>query len=248
MKKKNVLTIALSLCLAAVIAVGATLAYFTDSTDKMSNVVTTGKVDIVLNDKSADIDGQVQGTETKDNENKQTGISYTNIMPGDVISKQVSVEKVGNTQDCYVAIRIDVVNPASGTASFIDDTHKKDIMDDIKATAAANHWSCYSDGMGDTSAIFYWNARLTGTDKVGLFDSVEIPDEEWGNEVVNASFAIDVKAAAVQAANLDAPAMVEFPELSGEYIPNGSLQELVDLLTTGTDADAGDTADSTTQG
>lgn len=246
MKKKNVLTIALSLCLAAVIAVGATLAYFTDSTDKMSNVVTTGKVDIVLNDKSADIDGQVKGTETTDSEDKQIGISYTNIMPGDVISKQVSVEKVGNTQDCYVAIRVDLVDPASGT-DFIDDTHKKDIMDDIKATAAANHWSCYSDGMGDTSAIFYWNARLTGTDKVGLFDSVEIPDEEWGNEVVNASFAIDVKAAAVQAANLDAPAMVEFPELSGEYTPNGSLQELVDLLTS-TDTDAGDAANSTTQG
>lgn len=236
MKKKNVLMIALSLCLAAVIAVGATLAYFTDSTEKMSNVVTTGKVDIVLNDESAEVDGQVQGDVVTDGEDKQTGISYTDIMPGDVISKQVSVEKVANAQDCYVAIRVDVVDSVSGTVS-IDDTHKKAIMDDIKATAAANHWSCYSEGMGDTSAIFYWNARLTGTDKVGLFDSVEIPDKEWGNEVVNASFAIDVKAAAVQAANLDAPAMVEFPESSNQYVANDSLGELVDLLT-GTTVDA----------
>lgn len=229
MKKKNILTIALSLCLAAVIAVGATLAYFTDDTDKMSNVVTTGNVKIKLNDESKEIEGQVQGTVTKDDDGKQTGIAYDDIMPGNTISKQVSVEKLDDTQDCYVAIRVDVTDPAltEGVVT-IDENHKKDIMDDIKATAAQNGWQCHE--ITNTSAIFYYDTLLTGTDKKDLFDSVEIPGETWKNEVVNATFVIDVKAAAVQAANLDAPAMVEFPEASGTYVPNTALEQLIGLL------------------
>ncbi|OUN80312.1 hypothetical protein B5G03_16890, partial [Gemmiger sp. An50] len=45
MKKKNILTAAVSLSLVACLSIGATLAYFTDKSDTMTNVFTTGKVD-----------------------------------------------------------------------------------------------------------------------------------------------------------------------------------------------------------
>ena len=52
MKRKNALIAAASLLLVAVIAVGGTLAYFTDTTAQRDNVFTTGKVDIGIVDAS----------------------------------------------------------------------------------------------------------------------------------------------------------------------------------------------------
>ena len=43
MKKKNIMTAALSLSLVGVIAVGGTLAYFTDQAETKVNAFTTGK-------------------------------------------------------------------------------------------------------------------------------------------------------------------------------------------------------------
>ena len=233
MKKKNILTIALSLCLAAVIAVGATLAYFTDNTKTKTNVVTTGNVKIMLNDTSEPKEGQVGGIVNPDG----SGITYDNIMPGDTVAKLVSVEKLDDTQDCYVAIRVDVVDSEEEGKTPIGNEEKQDIMDDIKASAQANKWICKD--LNDTSAIFYLQTALTDDAEKELFDTVQIPDD-WDNEVTNDTFNIDVKAAAVQAANLDAPAMVEFPEASGTYVPNTALEQLIGLLNPTSTGDTGD--------
>lgn len=238
MKKKNILTIALSLCLAAVIAVGATLAYFTDDTDKMSNVVTTGNVKIKLNDTTpahTGEDGQewkvgtVTYVDPEDPDSAQTGISYEELMPGDTISKLVSVEKLSTSQDCYVAIRVDVVDVASKKA--ITEAQKKEIMNAVKETATLNDWEYYTVDDAGTSMIFYCTTKLDdAVSSKELFDSVKIPTT-WGNNVVDATFAIDVKAAAVQKANLDAPAMVPVEEGSAVLEPNTSLEQLIALLT-----------------
>ncbi|OUN86796.1 hypothetical protein B5G03_06100, partial [Gemmiger sp. An50] len=52
MNKKNILTAAVSLSLVACLSIGATLAYFTDKSDTMTNVFTTGKVDMTLIDET----------------------------------------------------------------------------------------------------------------------------------------------------------------------------------------------------
>lgn len=226
MKKKNILTIALSLCLAAVIAVGATLAYFTDNTKPKTNIVTTGNVKIQLNDTSSPEEGQVGGSEKDDG----SGITYDNIMPGDTVAKLVSVQKLADTQDCYVAIRVDVVDSEEEGKTPIGVTEQKDIMDDIKASAEANDWLCEDLGRTGTSAIFYLPNALIDNEVKELFDTVKIPDD-WDNDVANATFDIDVKAAAVQKANLEAPTMVPVEDGSAVLEPNTSLEQLITLLT-----------------
>ena len=68
--KKKIVSIALVLCLALVAIAGASLAYFTD-TDDATNVFTSGKVDITLN-------------EVFDEENAQ-------LIPGVDIQKDVTI-------------------------------------------------------------------------------------------------------------------------------------------------------------
>ena len=107
MKKKNLLTAALSLSLVAVITVGATLAYFTDTTDAQTNVFTTGNVNIQMTDKTESTDPNVKvGEYEYDAQGNQTGILYTNVLPGDTLSKKVAVEVLDGN----------LVRPASSNA------------------------------------------------------------------------------------------------------------------------------------
>ena len=104
MKKKNLLTAALSLSLIGVIAVGGTLAYFTDKTDAKTNTFTAGNVEIELIDKSENGDGRTAGRPNADG----NGITYSNVMPGDVLSKEVSVKVDDSSQSAWVALKLTV--------------------------------------------------------------------------------------------------------------------------------------------
>lgn len=88
MKKKIV---ALCLCIAlAVVAIGgATLAYFTDKTDTVTNTFTVGNVDIEL-------------AET-------TGADYT-VIPGVPITKDPEVTVKANSATSYVFVKVDKTN------------------------------------------------------------------------------------------------------------------------------------------
>lgn len=56
MNKRKILTIAMSLCIVAILAVGASLAYFTD-TDEATNTFTVGNVKIKLNEQQVNEEG-----------------------------------------------------------------------------------------------------------------------------------------------------------------------------------------------
>lgn len=62
MNKRRILAIAMSLCIVAILAVGASLAYFTD-TDNATNTFTTGGVEIKLEEKQRKV---VDGEKTTD--------------------------------------------------------------------------------------------------------------------------------------------------------------------------------------
>lgn len=111
MNKRKILMLALSLCMVAILAVGGTLAYFTD-TDTATNVFTTGnvKIDLVEN------------------------FPETKLMPGEknALTKEVTVKNVG-TEDAYLWIElwipaeIDTIgDPAANSLHFNPfDTYKK---------------------------------------------------------------------------------------------------------------------------
>lgn len=99
MNKRRILAIAMSLCIVAILAVGASLAYFTD-TDKATNTFTVGNVKIDLHE--ANKDGAVD-------EEYQKWLKDQVLMPGDnqtnTVAKRVYVENTGASKS-YVRVHI----------------------------------------------------------------------------------------------------------------------------------------------
>lgn len=219
MKKKNVLMIALSLCLVAIIAVGGTLAYFTDTTDSKVNTFTTGMVGIEIVDETPVVGGEDFVIGDKD---PDTGdITYSEVMPGDVISKVVGVTLDEDSQDAWIAIKVDVTaTPAEGSA-LSPANARAAVWSLIDKQVKTNDWE-YQAIAGiddvDTSRVYYFKNPVAPNFAVQpdpetqedvkvavpniLFEKLEIPTE-WGNEFAEINFSIDVQAFAVQAANLD---------------------------------------------
>ena len=94
MTKKNILSIVVALALVAALAVGATLAFFSDE-DTATNTFTMGKVDIDL--KESDDGGE---TWTDD------GLTFEKLVPGDTTPKMAKVTVAEDSNDCYIAMTV----------------------------------------------------------------------------------------------------------------------------------------------
>lgn len=101
MKKKNVLMMALSLALVAVIAVGGTLAYLTADTGALTNTFrfTANGIDLTLTETATAGEGY---TIDKTSASESDGISYTDIIPGAELSKVPVLTVEPSPSDCYV--------------------------------------------------------------------------------------------------------------------------------------------------
>lgn len=211
MKKKNIMTAALSLSLVGVIAVGGTLAYFTDQAETKVNAFTTGKVDIVLHDMSPKVDGMVSGTEKPEG-----GIEYDNIVPGDELSKDVFVSVIHDSAPARLAVLVTVEN-TKGTEKPADeellDRVDNAILREGKFPISATY---YAEDFGDkTGTLYIMDGIVDTSDKnqiIDLFSSIQIPSE-WGNDYADSSFDINVSAYAAQADHMTAE---EFEQMALE--------------------------------
>jgi len=86
MNKKKILSLCLVLCLAATAIIGGTLAYFTD-TDSAKNVMTTGNIDIVQNEKDR---------AGKDFEDNQMLYPYTGTVGENGQATEYGKDKINN--------------------------------------------------------------------------------------------------------------------------------------------------------
>lgn len=202
MKKKNLLTVALSACLVGVIAVGGTLAYFTDQAETKVNAFTTGKVDIVLHDMSPKVDGMVSGTEKPEG-----GIEYDNIVPGDELSKDVFVSVIHDSAPTRLAVLVTVENK-TGTEKPTDEEllNRVDnaILREGKFPISTTYYA--EDFEGLTGTLYIMDGIVDTSDKnqiIDLFSSIQIPSE-WGNDYADTSFDINVTAYAAQADHMTA--------------------------------------------
>ena len=101
MKKKNVLMMALSLCLVAVIAVGGTLAYLSDSDTKLVNTFEfANNIEVELWEDQPDPTGNEKITG-----DPETGFSYTDVVPGQTLNKAPELS-VTTAVDAYVFVRV----------------------------------------------------------------------------------------------------------------------------------------------
>lgn len=174
MKKKIV---ALCLCVAlAVVAIGgATLAYFTDTTETKENVFTVGNVDITLTEPEWDKTG------SKDAET---------VYAGEPLAKDPTVENTGDNA-CFVRIKVtnlDCLKTAKVGGMIV-------YRNAAYAVGQLNeNWFDGKDG------YFYYTKVLEnkGDKTTPAFSSIVIPTDLKG-DANNTSFHVDVFAEAVQA-------------------------------------------------
>lgn len=174
MKKKIMLT-ATAAALAAMMIVGGTIAWFTD-TAEVTNVITLGNIDISL--RESDGDGYTE-------EGLQFGAEVP-LTPGEELPKDPYVVNVGKN-DAWVRILVELEGTILEVEAF-----DFDAITDFNTT----NWTRGTDG------YYYYNEMLeAGDDTERLFTTVTIP-ETWGNAFADTDLEIIITAEAVQVDNL----------------------------------------------
>lgn len=177
MKKRVALTAA-AVALVGTLAVGGTLAWFTD-TETATNVVTMGEVDIKLSE-----DGGTDGII------KDGGLKYDDVMPGDTFTKKVTIENL--EQAAWIRAKIEVTDLDDVTTTNTD--HIKFYKDDKEVSVT---WAANGDGTGYVGPV---KMEANDAEDYILFDSIKVPSS-WGNEFVNQEMTIKVSVEAVQYEN-----------------------------------------------
>lgn len=112
MNKKKITTMVTAVALCTMIAIGGTLAWFTDK-GEVTNVVTFGNVDIKLE-------------ETKNGALQEGGLTFDNVVPGDELAKDPTITNISENQ-CYIRAKVTFTGDSiiDGTALNIDSTKWK---------------------------------------------------------------------------------------------------------------------------
>ena len=174
MTKRKLLSLCIILILVSVLGAG-TLAYFTDE-ERADNVITSGNIDIQLNEWTGEVDGEGNKIRFED---------LTGVMPGMTVPKIVEVENIGDNE-AYVRISAEkVITLAQGGEANLDL---------ITMDFDLQNWT-YKDG------FYYYNKALQpGEVTKPLFTGVKFA-EEMGNLYQGCEVKIEVKAGATQVAN-----------------------------------------------
>ena len=166
--KSRLLMIALAAILLTVL-IQPTLAYYT-TIGKATNVVTSGEISMQIHEKTAD------GSDFPDE-----GVY---IIPGDIVSKQVSVENICS-QPFYLRVQL----VSSSTNEELDMEGCLDVDIDTK------NWT-YVDG------FYYYNSILQpGQTTPPLFTEVEIVGSKVDQSHVGSALCLTVNGYAVQSKN-----------------------------------------------
>ena len=107
---------------------GATLAYFTDKTDTVTNTFTVGKVDI-------DLWENADGTASSDKVANRTNIK---VAPGTDIKKNPTVSVTADSEDCWLFVKMDITDWPTANVTY----------------ALANGWDILPATKGGTAANF----------------------------------------------------------------------------------------------
>lgn len=206
--KRRLLTAALIICLAAIIASG-TLAYFTD-TGRLSNEFMTATYDPENPDQVVDPDSlfSIRVYETdKDGKQTTTGLTYKNIAPGQVIDKDPTVQNTGKYGQ-WVRVAVTVTEAKAWTdAGILDLTQHIDYD--------KTQWTCVAplaiNSDDSVTYVFYLNKVLESGQTATLFNHVTIPPTLRVEDMTKLShFEINIAADAIQSDNTGANAQIAF--------------------------------------
>lgn len=170
--------IVMSMCatvLVAAMAIGGTLAFFTD-TDDISNTIKTGKVKVSVVETKKDPCGRPSTTDE--------GLIYEGVKPGQTICKDPTIVLDKCSVSSYIRAKINY------TGFLKDDTAKqaeleKNMNIDTKV------WKKGTDG------YYYYQKEVAPGGKVVLFTQVKFP-VTWDNAFANQQFQMNITADAIQ--------------------------------------------------
>lgn len=211
--KKGIVWIAVAVALAATLATGNTLAFFTDQ-GEVNNVVTMGNVKITLTEPN--FDSETDGTYT-----------LSNVSPGQVIEKDPTVTNVGD-HDAYIRCKVtaDVKDGFLRKAASSDSsTPEQELLGRLNINT--DDWVLAPDG------YYYYQKILPGKNAgvssggpshAVLFSQVTVPSGwDWDSSATEAdrTFSISVAAEAIQAEHFT-PKKDDSGRITGWLYSNGS--------------------------
>ena len=200
MKKKSILMAAIAVMLVAVLVVGGTLAYFTD-TKSATNTFTMGNVAITLDE-----------TDVNNPDARTTKGNTYNVYPGQTVTKDPVVHNTGKNA-AYIRATVNVSNWMNLVAAYYPDFKETFPNDGYKAALnllvgqLGEGWSVVDVVKGDTFTIGQFDAKFilkydgtlaAGSETTPMFTQVMVPA---GLDNANASTfsSVKVQAQAIQA-------------------------------------------------
>lgn len=186
MKKRNVMTMALSLALVGVIGVGSTLAYLTAKDGTLTNTFTFAD-DIVVDvyETTSEKTGASINNNGGAGVDKNGGIDYSNLIPGQKLNKNVDLD-VDTTFETYLYVNI----KADGEGTK-----------EMKITGLPG-WTAVDVVDENGYGIYRKTDNISqDTDDINVFDEVTVPDVDNGSTkgVKIKNIVIDVWAAQASA-------------------------------------------------
>ena len=175
MSKRKILLLALSACMVAILAVGGTLAYFTDVSDVKRNVFTVGDVEIELTEPNWEAEGKEEAED---------------VYPGEALKKDPTVENTG-TNPCFV--RVGITGWDCLIKAGLSEQEIAYRTGNIVGTLGEN-WVKYGD------YFYYTKVMASGDITAPVFDYIVIPTDVTNpSEDQDVDYYLDVYAQAVQA-------------------------------------------------
>jgi len=210
--KKRVITVALVLCMVAIIGFGS-LAYFQTGKDLTNYFAVAGIIDPEDPDEIIDpndlfsirLDEINMNTQTGFGDRTEEGNTYTGILPGDTLTKDPTVTNTGK-YDAWVRVKVEVSDFAAWKAAC-----EKHGITDLAAIFNGHDAKAWSRGQADEvldtendtyTFVYYYNDKVAPGGKVTLFQSVTIPAEFDIDDMVSlATFQFKITGEAIQVAN-----------------------------------------------
>lgn len=190
MKNKRMMTVMI-LALIAIFAAGATLAYFTDTSDTVKNTFTMGNVGIKLDEAKLEVNTTVAGTTWTALSDRVTENTYTNLYPGAVLPKDPTVYNTG-TNPAYIRVKVTLAPYAAFNALLEDPSA-------LWNKTIGTGWTLASSVNG-VYTYNYANVVSKGDIVPPVFTGVTIP-ADFSNAAMTSidGFTINVVAEAIQA-------------------------------------------------
>lgn len=195
MKKRQIINLAVALCLIMALGAGATLAFLTAQSQKVTNTFTVGKA---LNASAIVLDeSKLQANGTLDPATRVLQNDYKNIQSGDVLNKDPMVTVKANTAACYMFVKITGLDALAAKGITVTDWNSNW----VKADGNTSKDGIYSYKTG-TSAVI---PEAASDNKLpNLFTKLKVADTanlfSNGNPITLEN--IEIKACAVQAQNV----------------------------------------------